>query len=157
MNQVEYQPLAAQTIRLLEALATLEDPLPPADSAQLRKLASQSTGSAETIASIQKILDRHCLIGVEINPESRVKVQQGPAKAELIQNGWRNFLVKVENQAGITAVLTPAALTEAIDTVAAIRLNDANLDYIVALIRATRETAQLSVGASPRAGALPWF
>nr|WP_245344942.1 MoxR family ATPase [Asticcacaulis solisilvae] len=56
--------------------------------------------------------------------------------------------------AGITAVLTPAALTEAIDTVAAIRLNDANLDYIVALIRATRETAQLSVGASPRAGAL---
>ncbi len=56
--------------------------------------------------------------------------------------------------AGITAVLTPAALTEAIDTVASIRLNDANLDYIVALIRATRETAQLSVGASPRAGAL---
>ncbi len=56
--------------------------------------------------------------------------------------------------AGITAVLTPAALTEAIDTVAAIRLNDANLDYIVALIRATRDTAQLSVGASPRAGAL---
>jgi MoxR-like ATPase len=56
--------------------------------------------------------------------------------------------------AGVTAVLSAAALTEAIETVAAIRLNDANLDYIVALIRATRETAQLSVGASPRAGAL---
>ncbi len=56
--------------------------------------------------------------------------------------------------AGVTAVLSAQALSEAIDTVAAIRLNDANLDYIVALIRATRETAQLSVGASPRAGAL---
>ena len=57
-------------------------------------------------------------------------------------------------QAGVTAVLSAAMLDEAIAVVANIRLNDANLDYIVALIRATREAPQLSVGASPRAGAL---
>ena len=60
---------------------------------------------AKTIEQIQRILDKHCLAGVEINPESRVKVQQGPAKAELVEQGWRAFLVKVHNQAGVTAVL----------------------------------------------------
>ncbi len=54
----------------------------------------------------------------------------------------------------ISPVLTSDELTQAIKTVAGVRLNDANLDYIVALIRATREAPQLSVGASPRAGAL---
>ena len=49
---------------------------------------------------IQRVLDHHCLAGVDINPESRVKVQQGPAKAELVEQGWRAFLVKVQNQAG---------------------------------------------------------
>ncbi len=56
--------------------------------------------------------------------------------------------------AGVTAVLSAEALNEAINVVAGVKLNAANLDYIVALIRATRETPQLAVGASPRAGAL---
>ncbi|MBW8733417.1 MAG: MoxR family ATPase [Asticcacaulis sp.] len=55
---------------------------------------------------------------------------------------------------GVSAVLTAEQLTEAVATVGQVKLNTANLDYIVALIRATRESAQLSVGASPRAGAL---
>ncbi|MFN9085233.1 MAG: CehA/McbA family metallohydrolase, partial [Acidobacteriota bacterium] len=49
--------------------------------------------------------DKHCLVGLEINPEARVKVQQGPAKAELLEQGWRSFLVKVHNQAGLTAAV----------------------------------------------------
>jgi hypothetical protein len=57
------------------------------------------------VDEIQRILDKHCLAGVEINPESRVKVQQGPAKAILVEQGWRAFLIKVHNQAGITAAL----------------------------------------------------
>jgi MoxR-like ATPase len=56
--------------------------------------------------------------------------------------------------AGVSAVLSAASLTEAIQVVSTVKLNDANLNYIVALIRATREAPQLSVGASPRAGAL---
>ena len=51
------------------------------------------------------MLDRHCLIGIEINPESRVKAVQGPAAARLVQNGWSVFLVKVHNEAGVTAEL----------------------------------------------------
>src|SRR6266481_1663406 len=42
---------------------------------------------------------------VEINPESRVKVAKGVAAPELVEQGWRQFLVKVQNDAGVTAPL----------------------------------------------------
>jgi hypothetical protein len=42
---------------------------------------------------------------VDINPESRVKVQAGAAKPELVEAGARIFLLKVVNQAGVTARL----------------------------------------------------
>ena len=57
------------------------------------------------MTSIQRVLDCHCLVGVEINPEMRVKVAPGPARPELVEHGWRQFLVKVHNEAGMTAVL----------------------------------------------------
>src|SRR5712692_11942109 len=105
ISSVEHQPLAAQVTRLLDALQFLGDPLPAEETGELRKLASTPGDPHAAVDQIQKILDRHCLVGVEINPESRVKVQEGPAKAELIEQGWRTFLVKVMNQAGITPVL----------------------------------------------------
>ncbi|HWB99207.1 MAG TPA: CehA/McbA family metallohydrolase [Bryobacteraceae bacterium] len=101
---VEHQPLGAQALRIVQALETLGEPLPAAESAELRRLAADGA-PATAVAGIQKILDRHCLAGIQINPESRVKVQEGPAKAELVEQGWRNFLVKVQNEAGITPVL----------------------------------------------------
>jgi len=105
VGTVEHQPLAAQVSRLLEALQFLGEPLPADETAQLKQLATSPGDRAQAVAEIQKILDRHCLVGVEINPESRVKVQEGPARPELIEQGWRTFLVKVINQAGITPVL----------------------------------------------------
>ncbi len=101
---VEHQPLAAQVARLIEALDMLGEPLPAADTAAL-KAQLQSRDAAKAVETIQNILDKHCLIGVHINPESRVKAQQGPAQPVLVQQGWRSFLVKVHNEAGITAVL----------------------------------------------------
>lgn len=102
VKTVDRQPLAAQLIRVLDSLEMLGDPLPAADAKELRRLAATTTADVE---QIQKILDRYCLIGVNINPESRVKIQQGPAKPELQEQGWRTFLVKVQNEAGVTAVL----------------------------------------------------
>src|SRR3954452_5783919 len=101
VKTVEHQPLAAQVVRVLDSLDILGDPLPAADAKELRRL----TASGADVEQIQKILDRYCLIGVNINPESRVKVEQGPAKPELQEQGWRTFLVKVHNEAGVTAVL----------------------------------------------------
>jgi|SRR6185312_1970957 len=55
---------------------------------------------------------------------------------------------------GIQAVAGLEQITAAIETVAGIRLTDEVTGYIVALIRATRETSDFSFGASPRAGAM---
>src|SRR5205085_5613346 len=57
------------------------------------------------VALIQNILNPYCLAFVNINPESRVKVLPGSAKPKLIQSGWVSYLVKVNNEAGITAQL----------------------------------------------------
>src|SRR5437879_2025569 len=94
VQKVEHQPLAAQVIRGLDALKLLGEPLPAGEDAELRRLASGSGG----VDGIQKLLDRHCLLGININPESRVKVVEGPAKPELVEQGWRSFLIKVHNE-----------------------------------------------------------
>lgn len=104
VRDVEFQPLAAQVARVAQALEILGEPLAQKDAAELQRLTS-GAGGAKEIEAIQRLLDRYALVGVEINPESRVKAQQGPAAAGLMEQGWRTFLVKVANQAGITAVL----------------------------------------------------
>ena len=98
------QPLLAQAIRLDEALSGLGSVLSSTDSRRLRALQKRAPGR-EVVREIQEILDPYCFALVEINPEARVKVVRGPAAAELIQNGWKTFLVKVQNQAAVNSVL----------------------------------------------------
>lgn len=102
---VEFQPFAAQVSRVLQALEMVGEPLPDADARQLQAFIAKGPSTPKTVEQMQQILDKYALAGVDINPESRVKVQQGAAKPELIEQGWRSFLVKVHNQAGVTAVL----------------------------------------------------
>jgi hypothetical protein len=102
--QVEIQPLAAQVKRLMETLDYLGSPLQTADRQVLERAMSESDAGRAS-RQIQDVLDRYCLFDVHINPESRVKVAQGVAKAELVEQGWRTFLVKVRNEAGVTAQL----------------------------------------------------
>ena len=101
---VELQPLAAATERVVAALEVCGAPLPDADLAALQA-AYLMEDEARGAARIQEVLDRHCLAFVNINPESRVKAAEGPAPRELVQNGWRSFLVKVHNEGAVTAPL----------------------------------------------------
>lgn len=101
---VEPQPLLAQAMRLREALSFLGSSLSPDDEKQLSSLQHQPL-TIETTKKIQQILDPYCLATVTINPESRVKIDRGAANAKLIQGGWVSFLVKVNNDAGVTAKL----------------------------------------------------
>ena len=55
---------------------------------------------------------------------------------------------------GVTAVGGPAELSAAREAAAAVRLEEPVADYIVDLVRATRESPELACGASPRAAAL---
>lgn len=55
---------------------------------------------------------------------------------------------------GVGVVADAAKLAEAIATVATVTLAPGIVEYVVALIRVTRESPDLATGASPRAGAL---
>jgi hypothetical protein len=104
VTDVELQPLAAHAERVVQSLELAGSPLAKEQQAALRA-ALENDDEVAAVRMIQKILDPLCLAGVTINPESRVKVQDGPAPQELMHQGWRTFLVKVHNQAGVTAPL----------------------------------------------------
>jgi len=99
---VEAQPLLAQASRVLEALDYLGAPVSP-EVAALVKKARQETDGETAAAQLQNALDPLCLATVKINPESRVQVQRGAAPLELVEQGWRCFLVKIVNEAGVTS------------------------------------------------------
>jgi hypothetical protein len=101
---VEVQPLLAQALRLEEALAFLGSALTAKDSERLQALRGKPH-TPDITAAIQNILDPYTLAMIDINAEARVKVYEGQAKSELIQAGWRTFLVKVHNKVGSNAVL----------------------------------------------------
>ena len=55
---------------------------------------------------------------------------------------------------GVEPVADAAKIDGAVATVATVKLVDEVVDYIVALIRGTRDVADIESGASPRAGAM---
>jgi hypothetical protein len=104
VTDVDAQPLIAQVQRLIEATDYLGAPFSDADKKALVALSEESSGK-KAVTEIQRILDAYCIAGVNINPEMRVKVAQGPATPQLEEQGWRIFLVKVANESGTTAEL----------------------------------------------------
>jgi hypothetical protein len=101
---VAAQPLLAQARRVADALEHLGQPLPRRAKSALDR-AEREPDEARQIRAVQAALDPLCLLMVTINPESRVKVATGPAAPQLVEHGWRQFLVKVQNEAGVTAEL----------------------------------------------------
>ena len=101
---VEAQPLLAQVRRLVEALDYLGEPFSAAEKGALERAADEPD-PARAVQRVREVLDRRCLFFVEISPESRVKVLRGPATPVLVEKGWRSFLVRVRNEAGVTAQL----------------------------------------------------
>ena len=100
VRQIEWQPLAAQVKRVLEALDYIGSPYTGIERQAIDAALTQ--GDAYLL---QQRMDVRCLVGIHINPEMRVKVQQGTAPPDLVEQGWRVFLVKVENDSGTTAKL----------------------------------------------------
>ncbi len=104
VENVPVQPVAAQSRRVVEALESLGQPLSEGQRKAIDQ-AARAEDESEGVKAIQGVLDPLCLVGVTINPESRVKAQKGPAAGALVQGGWRVFLVKVQNEAGVTGAL----------------------------------------------------
>jgi hypothetical protein len=112
VDEVEWPALQAHSRRLRLALHALHSPLPDGTEQELQALleggATRPNAAPE---KVQQLLDAQCLVGVTINPESRVKAARGPAKAELRQDADTYLLVKVVNEAGVTHPLTVSGTT----------------------------------------------
>ncbi len=111
-TRVPLQPFVQEVRQVETTLAYLGEPLSPNAQSAINALTAKAD-EAEAVSGLEQILDKYALGIVEINPESRVKVRPGPAKHELVEAGTRVFLVKVINQAGVTArlqVKSPNAL-----------------------------------------------
>ncbi len=100
---IEPQPFLAAAQRLIDATSFLGTPFSDDEIITLKTAISQN--DAEAVQTAQAVLDAHALFHVTITPEQRVKVERGAAKAVLDEAGWRQYLVRVENEAGVTARL----------------------------------------------------
>jgi len=104
IDGVDRQPLASQVERLIEALHYVGEPPSREDELRLYEAIALEDGAA-AVEAIQRLLASYTLLEVQINPEGRVSVERGPAVAELVENGWRVYLVRVVNEAGVTGAL----------------------------------------------------
>ncbi len=101
VENVDSSNLAEDVRGLLPAMKKVKPDAAAQLERDLNDLANASD-SAEAVKAIQKHLDACCLIGVTINPESRVKVARGPAESGLIKDRDVYFLAKVHNEGGVT-------------------------------------------------------
>ena len=91
-------------------------------------------------------LARCTLFEVQINPEMRVKVNAGPAPAELVVGEWQFFLVRIQNDSGTTAPLQLSVLNpepwlaaEVVATTNLPALSGAALEYRIVKLRSLEE------------------
>jgi len=101
--EVEPQPFLAAAQRLIDAAQFLGSPFSSEELATLKS--AIDANDAPAVAKAQAVLDMHVLFHVNITPEQRVKVERGAANAVLDESGWRQYLVRVDNEAGVTARL----------------------------------------------------
>src|SRR5262249_59711159 len=99
--KVERQPLQEQVKRVLDALELLGAPLPAADRDAVRA-ALKEPDDARAVAALQAALDKSCVARVRIAGPNKVETRAGPARPALAEQGWRVFLVRVENPTGVT-------------------------------------------------------
>ncbi len=103
-SKIPLQPVAYQARQLESLMDFLGEPFSQAEKEGINR-AIANRDSDEAVEQIESILDKHALVVVTINRESRVGVTRGEADTDLIQNGTRSFFVKIVNQAGITSPL----------------------------------------------------
>src|SRR5215470_5956267 len=101
---IPLQPLAQQAHQIENALAYLGEPLSAEEVSRIDEAVAVPDES-KAVEQLQSVLDSHVLAIVEINSESRVKFEAGVSQSEVVEAGTRLFLIKIINDAGVTARL----------------------------------------------------
>ncbi|MDQ2879669.1 MAG: AAA family ATPase, partial [Pseudomonadota bacterium] len=94
-------------------------------------------------AQLDRFLFKHNVDYPSAEEERKIIATHGARQSAMSPKEW-----------GVVATADAASIGAAIDAVAGVKLVDEVLDYITALIRGTRDIADLESGASPRAGAM---
>jgi MoxR-like ATPase len=92
-------------------------------------------------AQLDRFLLKHT-IGYPTEAEEKAIVATGSAR------------MPTPEAAGVVAVADAAAVKAGVDTVAGIKLSEPIVNYIVGIVRATRSSADIAYGASPRSAAM---
>jgi len=114
VEKVERQPLSAQAKRVTEALAFLGEPL-SAEDVRALELAAGNPDQPEAIAALQAILDKRCVVGVKVLDDKKLEILPGPAKLDVVEQGWRCYLVKVYNPKGVDKLELQAVSPNAVE------------------------------------------
>lgn len=101
--EVEGQPLVSQVRRLIQALELLGSPLSTARRAELE--AAFAGDESKIAPRVRAVLDPLCLATITINSSSDLRAEAGRTTPVLVQQGWRTFIIKVANYAGVRAPL----------------------------------------------------
>jgi MoxR-like ATPase len=94
-------------------------------------------------AQLDRFLFKQTVDYPSAEEERRIIATHGARQAVMEPEGW-----------GVERKADAAAIGTALETVTRVKLVDEVIDYIAALIRGTRDVADLETGASPRAGAM---
>ena len=94
-------------------------------------------------AQLDRFLFKQTVDYPSLEEERRIVATHGAEKEAMNPSAW-----------GVKRCGNPKVIAAAIKTVSEVRLVDEIIDYITALVRGTRENAELETGASPRAGAM---
>jgi len=100
----EHQAITSNVRDLLEALDFIGQPIEQADKSAL-VAAISAPDPAESLRTIQSILNKYVLARITINPEGRVSVVQGNAQPILVEAGWRAFCLEITNEGSVTSAL----------------------------------------------------
>jgi len=106
------QPVLEGFARLTEALARAGEPFPASPLAQIERLIANGQLDDAARAALE-LLSLRVLLEVSITAEARVSVRRRMPQADLIQGGWRLYLVRVLNPALVPGKLgasSPQAL-----------------------------------------------
>ena len=111
VEEADWPAFREHCLELLAGLKKLNASLPSdLTKSAVNLLAKKAPANErEAVRAVQKLLDAHALVGVHINPESRVKVARGDRPPVLPLDQPTYALVKVHNEAGVTHPLSVAS------------------------------------------------
>ncbi len=103
VEEVEWEPFRDPCRQLMKAFEKAGELVPAKTIRSVQMLLDKKGDDPRAaVRAVQKLLDAHCLLGVSINPESRVKALRGPAIITMRQNEETMVLLKVQNEGGVT-------------------------------------------------------